>query len=395
MNKRQSSNFKQPPEEKLKILFEYYQSGKYNDAINLAESILKKFPNNGLSWKILAGCLKETKRLEDSLSASKNYVKLQPTDAAGFYNLGNTLKDLLRYEEAKENYRMAINLRPEYPLAHYNLGVVFMEIKNYEEAIKFFTISKYDYFETYILRCLFKMNHESFKPHLDYMIKKGVYNSEVLSYFRQYKSRIGEKLKNTFSENPIRFVEKNNLINLCDFKTIFVKSANSILQEKYTRYKTQGLLTNGTQTLDNFFESDVGHVKDIKNIILSEIEKYRLKPEYADPVFLNNWPDNPRLNGWLISMDAGGKLDPHMHEKGWISGAVYINVPEKKTINSGNFVVSLNDSVDEENNQDDSTKIIDIFTGDIVLFPSTLYHYTIPFDSGEKRIVLAFDLIPD
>jgi hypothetical protein len=32
--------------------------------------------------------------------------------------------------------------------------------------------------------------------------------------------------------------------------------------------------------------------------------------------------------------------------------------------------------------------------GDIVLFPSSLFHRTIPFESNEQRICIAFDLKP-
>ena len=39
-------------------------------------------------------------------------------------------------------------------------------------------------------------------------------------------------------------------------------------------------------------------------------------------------------------------------------------------------------------------KIIDVVTGSMVLFPASLTHYTIPFESEEERIVLAFDVVP-
>jgi len=38
-------------------------------------------------------------------------------------------------------------------------------------------------------------------------------------------------------------------------------------------------------------------------------------------------------------------------------------------------------------------KIINVVTGSLVLFPASLTHYTIPFESEEERIVLAFDVI--
>jgi hypothetical protein len=38
--------------------------------------------------------------------------------------------------------------------------------------------------------------------------------------------------------------------------------------------------------------------------------------------------------------------------------------------------------------------IIDVKTGSLCFFPASLLHYTIPFESEEERIVLAFDVIP-
>ena len=37
---------------------------------------------------------------------------------------------------------------------------------------------------------------------------------------------------------------------------------------------------------------------------------------------------------------------------------------------------------------------IDVVSGSLCLFPSSLHHYTIPFESEEARIVLAFDVTP-
>ena len=83
-----------------------------------------------------------------------------------------------------------------------------------------------------------------------------------------------------------------------------------------------------------------------------------------------------------------------MHEKGWISGSIYINVPSKllKT-ESGNLVVCIEDEYlrGENRNQEIS---IDVVTGSLCLFPASLLHYTIPFESEEERIVLAFDVVP-
>ena len=41
-----------------------------------------------------------------------------------------------------------------------------------------------------------------------------------------------------------------------------------------------------------------------------------------------------------------------------------------------------------------SKKIIDVVIGSIALFPASLIHHTIPFESEEERILLAFDVAP-
>ena len=94
-------------------------------------------------------------------------------------------------------------------------------------------------------------------------------------------------------------------------------------------------------------------------------------------------------------MKNGGKIEPHIHDHGWLSGSIYINIPPKLNINNGNLVVCLNNQQNEisSNNKDKNNKIINVVTGTLCLFPASLFHYTIPFKSEEERIVLAFDVM--
>ena len=133
------------------------------------------------------------------------------------------------------------------------------------------------------------------------------------------------------------------------------------------------------------------HRKKIHEIIITEVESYKSRYKSSKEGLISNWPSNYRLNGWIVKMRNGGAIKPHMHERGWISGSVYINVPPKLKEDSGNLVVCI----DSESDQDASSKSIDVVTGSLCLFPSSLLHYTIPFESDEDRIVMAFDVIPE
>jgi hypothetical protein len=110
--------------------------------------------------------------------------------------------------------------------------------------------------------------------------------------------------------------------------------------------------------------------------------------------FIERWPTSYEITGWLICMKSGGKLNPHMHDTGWISGSIYINVPPKSKTDSGNLVLCLSDQEHILGVEKIHQSIIDVVTGSLCLFPSSLHHYTVPFEEKEDRIVLAFDVIP-
>jgi len=234
-----------------------------------------------------------------------------------------------------------------------------------------------------VLKTMYDRNLESeLEKQLDKMINRGENNSNVGSFVSRCKFRYGHQRQNPFCNEPLNYVLKANLLD------DFTKPIKDFLKDDTSPPKQQGLITNGYQTDGNLFEDETIDTNEIQKIIHLEVKKYREKFKDSEEGFLKNWPEEYTLNGWLISMKSGGKLKPHMHEYGWLSGSIYINVPEKKTADSGNLVVCIDDK-DETNK-----KSIDVQTGSLCLFPASLLHYTIPFESDEERIVLAFDVKP-
>ena len=69
-------------------------------------------------------------------------------------------------------------------------------------------------------------------------------------------------------------------------------------------------------------------------------------------------------------------------------------MPPKSNTDYGNLVVCLSDQEDVLGEERNQQNVIDVVTGSLCLFPSSLHHYTIPFEEKEDRIVLAFDVIP-
>ena len=344
--------------------------------------------------------LQELGRLAEAEASYKQAMALKPDFAEAHYNLANTLQALGRFEEAESWFMRAIALKPDDALAHYNLGIALKELGRFQEAETSLTqaiLLKPDYLEARNTRltCLYLLGKRSqFFDELDYLIDQKEASAVIGSFTCRSALKYGVKKENLFCKDPLKHVLQIDLNAQYDFKEIFVKTAKTILNEQRTSSRAQGLLTNGYQTSGNLFDSQNDLTGKIQNIIRLEIERYRDNFKNSEEGLIKGWPSEYSLHAWLISMNSGGELKPHIHNQGWLSGSVYINVPPKSKADSGNLVVSIGEEKDATDTRINEKKIIDVVTGNLVLFPASLTHYTIPFESEEERIVLAFDMAP-
>ena len=118
---------------------------------------------------------------------------------------------------------------------------------------------------------------------------------------------------------------------------------------------------------------------------------FREKEEY----FIDNWPENYFLNSWYINLFKGGSLGYHYHHEGWISGTVYLKMPETRDLNEGSIEFSYNNE-NYSKKINSQSKLLKPEAGDIIIFPSSLNHRVNPFEgkANESRVSVAFDLVP-
>lgn len=346
----------------------------------------------------LGSALRELCRLEDAVLSYRRAIELEPGLALAYSYLGVALKDLGRYEEAEESYRRAIALQPGFVDARYNLGTLLFEDKRYSEAAEQFDLIDIPQSKFYAIQCAYHQDEESiFKEKLETLIDQGEVNAVIGLLNRCAETKYGISLPNPFCADPLGYVTKTNLNDECDFENIFVKTAKSILADSSISHKDQVHLSNGIQTSGNFFSLERVAETEIENIIRSQIEKYRLRFKDSEEGFIKHWPTSYTIVGWLVSMQSGGSLTAHIHDTGWITGSIYINIPPKSAVDSGNLVLRVSDQEPVPGTEDSQENSIDLETGTLCFFPSSLLHHTVPFEvdkDDENRIVLAFDIIP-
>ena len=360
----------------------------YRKAIALKPDYAEAYYNFGITLHNLG-------RPGEAEASYRKAIALKPDYAEIYYNFGITLIELGRFEEAEASYRKAIALKPDYAEARYSLGLVFNAMGKYEEATEQFNLSNLKKSKIQLLNCLYLQDKKSlFFNQLDSFIDHGEINPVIGSLGCRSALSYGIERQNLFCKEPLKYVLETDLKKQHDFEKIFIKPSLTVLNNNRVEYRSTGLLTNGYQTSGNLFDIEPDVTEEIQKIIRSEVDKYRFNFRDSDEGLIKNWPADYIISGWLINMKNGGELRPHMHEEGWLSGSIYINVPPKLKTNSGNLVVCIEDKKFLKKGSKDPKSIIDVVTGSLVLFPSSLLHYTIPFQSEKERIVLAFDVVP-
>jgi tetratricopeptide (TPR) repeat protein len=365
----------------------FKEKGKLEEAIASFHRALAIKPDYVEAYNNMGLSLKEKGELDESLEAYTKALAIKPDNAVSYNNIGITLKEKGKLEEAIKAYEKALTIKSDYADAYYNMGEALRNLGRLEEAVEAFKKEGSIKSQTPLLKCLYELDEpDNFFDHLDYLIDQDVNNAVIGSYISRSQIKYGIERTNPFCNQPLRYVRHTNLASRCNFEDIFIKGATDVLNRDIVQSRQQNLITNGIQTTGNVFNQIENLADEIQNIIRSEIEDYRSYFKDSQEGLIKHWPSEYAISGWLVSMKSGGKLAAHMHDNGWISGSVYINVPPKINRDSGNFVVCL------DHGQESLS--IDVVTGSLCLFPSSLLHYTIPFEAEENRIVLAFDVIP-
>ena len=361
----------------------------YSNAIAIKQEYADAHSNLGTT-------LHELGKLSEAEASYRKAIAIKPDLAEAHSNLGTTLNELGKLEETEASYIKAISLKPDLQVAQYNLGILYCEQRKYKQAAELFLNAKnFKNSQSNLLKCWYFLNEQSmFYEQLESLTSQGISDAIIGSFGCRAEIKFGIEKANPFCSSPLNYFLKTDLSKKYDFEGKLVKPTLSVLNNTKIQNRSQNLLTNGHQTSGNLFAQESILVDEIKKIIKLEVENYRLHFKDSKEGLIKNWPDDYSLHGWLIRMKNGGVLRPHMHEKGWISGSIYINVPPKLNKNDGNLVVCLEDDAMLSDTQHNKKNIIDVSTGSLCLFPASLLHYTIPFESDDDRIVLAFDVIP-
>ena len=371
------------------------------DRLEEAETSYKKAielnPNFAIAHYNLGNLLKELDRLEEAETSYKKAIELKPNYAEAHANLGGILKELDRLEEAETSYKKAIELKPTYENALMAKGQMLFDKGDFELSLKDFNACNNEDSRARSLASLYALGktneiYHQIKEHAE--VDDQNIRVAAFSAFISHKEK--KKTAHKFCNNPMDFIYFSKISSHLKNPNFFITEVIEELRDVKTRWEPLGRSTrNGFHSGNkiNLFKSPLKKIHKLQSIILDEIDKYQLKFKNKSCSYIKKWPTNKKLFGWHVILKKGGYQTAHIHPSGWLSGVIYLKVVLPSDKNEGAIEFDLNG----RNYYDINSQKLKFQpnVGDIIFFPSSLHHRTLPFTKNTERIIISFDLIPD
>ena len=375
---------------------------RYDEALAVSRQMIAADPANPEWHKFHNDMLYRLDRRDEYLKSYDGAPRTTPLLLSKAFFLSHEK----RAEEALETYREAARLSPDDRLAAAGVASSLTMLGRYDEALAAFdTLLKKHGEDGELYGCA----AEAALLGGDFARAVTLCERAVtINPFDQIAlSTMGTALRLMEDERDERLNGYDSLIQAFELETPegfssmadFNAELNAWLDQVHPRtreYLNQSL-RGGTQTPDQIFGRGHELVEKIRARIDQAVARYiaGLKEDTSHPFLARRAKDFRYSGSWSSRLSDCGFHVNHIHPQGWISSCYYVAVPkavEDETQHQGwikfgepAFKVALKDPI---------RRAIQPRPGRLVLFPSYMWHGTVPFRDAQARTTIAFDVVP-
>lgn len=155
----------------------------------------------------------------------------------------------------------------------------------------------------------------------------------------------------------------------------------------------------GSQTAGRLFGRPDPVITAAQRALTCAVERWLATlPRDPDHPFLRHNTGAVRFTGsWSVRLWSSGCHVNHIHPQGWMSSAFYVALPRSVRSPDGDTsagALQLGQPPVELGLDLPPRRVLRPVPGKLALFPSYLWHGTVPFCDEEPRLTVAFDMVP-
>jgi uncharacterized protein (TIGR02466 family) len=163
------------------------------------------------------------------------------------------------------------------------------------------------------------------------------------------------------------------------------------------QHPAEQTLRGGTQTSGDLFLRPETEIAELVSALDSCVRQYiaELPSHSSHPLLMRRCQTIEFAASWSVRLARSGFHTMHVHPLGWISSAYYVQLPaELAQVDHFGGELTLGEPDIDVGEKGAARRVINPAVGQLVLFPSYMWHGTVPFESDEPRMTVAFDVVP-
>ncbi len=353
------------------------------------------------AWSLLATALKDLDRLDEAVEACRHGLRHDAGDPALRFNLATCLLLAGRSAEALEVYRRLVAEYPRRPRFRHGLGSALAALGDRSSA-------ELAYRQTLQLA----PQRQDTRVDLAVLLLQLCRASEALAVLQPTAAPLplSPAAIAVLGVAAWEAAERRWVERLLDWPQVLLKLAgpqldaderialiSAIVETAGLRAASSLKTTRGGRQTGRLGPGSaapiVGFIERLQQTVAAALDDAQSRWRALDHPLAGQRPSAWQLQVWATVIDAGGFQAPHLHPGGWASGVYYLAVPpdadgEHGVIEFGRPPAELSDW------QSGPTLRHAPRPGELLLFPSSSYHRTLPHQGGQQRISIAFDLLP-
>lgn len=354
-----------------KLLWQYGRTERY---LSSYRNAIEKVPQSVGLWSAWAEKLRLAGRPADAERVANHATSLGLNSAQLYYRLAQAQADQGQHEAAVSNYRQAADMSTDTPLFRLGAATSLLIRRRAEEALE-----------------------ESEKA-----LAVDPFHQKAHALRGVAWRLLGDPREKSLNDYR-SFVQPVTLPAPPGYESIaaFNRRLADVLA-RYHRTKTHPddqTLRHGTQSLVSLFKEPVTEIQSLKRLIRDAVRSYiDALPDDGEHILLGRKSGGFRFSGsWTVKLNDQGYHTNHVHPEGWISSAYYVALPDCVQADDPEHqgwirFGWLNPPMPQP---DKPGRVICPHSGMLVLFPSYMWHGTVPFRSPQPRLTVAFDVVPE